>query len=101
LTLSAGALLVAPFVTSIQNVALIASPFTGMTELLKEGGYSDVDDGGNVLILVTDDESPLLFRQHINDLWVASNIQLYLDLNAWPQRGKEQAEHLRQERIGF
>jgi hypothetical protein len=32
---------------------------------------------------------------------LASDIQLYLDLINMPGRGREQAEHLRMERIGF
>jgi len=45
--------------------------------------------------------APLLFRQRVHDAWVASDVQLYRDLWAWPRRGREQAAHLRAERLTF
>ncbi len=47
------------------------------------------------------ERSPLLFRQRVHDAWVASDVQLYRDLWAWPRRGREQAAHLRAERLTF
>ena len=51
--------------------------------------------------LVTRERSPLLFRRRIGECWVASDVQLYLDLFSWPARGKEQARHLRAERLPY
>lgn len=101
LTLSAGAAFVAPFVTAIPVVALIAPRDVELSSILPGAGYEPVDEGENLLVLTAPDDSPMMFRQQINDYWIASNIQLYLDLSSSPQRGKEQAEHLRQLRIGF
>lgn len=57
--------------------------------------------GENVTFFATLDGSPLMFRQQIGDACVASDVQLYLDLWAWPMRGKEQAIHLRKERLAY
>jgi len=37
--------------------------------------------------------------QEVEDLWVVSDIQLYLDLYGYPVRGREQAEHLYGKRL--
>jgi hypothetical protein len=51
--------------------------------------------------LTTRKRSPLMFQRRIDGVQVVSDIQLYLDLFAWPQRGKEQAQHLRAQRLQF
>jgi len=33
-------------------------------------------------------------KRRLGGLWVASDVQLYLDLYDYPVRGREQAEHL-------
>ena len=43
----------------------------------------------------------LLFRERVGGVWLASPIQVYLDLLRGEGRAKEMAEHLRRERIGF
>jgi len=43
----------------------------------------------------------LLFRERISDAWLASPVQVYLDLLRGEGRAKEMAEHLRKERLGF
>jgi len=42
-----------------------------------------------------------LFRQQVGGVWLASPIQVYLDLLRGEGRTKEMAEHLRRERLGF
>jgi predicted transcriptional regulator len=41
------------------------------------------------------------FRQNVGGVWLASPVQVYLDLLRGEGRAKELAEHLRKERIGF
>ena len=53
------------------------------------------------MLLSARDEALFLYRQKVDDLWIASDIQLYLDLWVSLGRGREQAEHLRREKIGF
>ena len=47
------------------------------------------------------DDTPLAFREKAKGLWVANRFRLYGDLRSDPRRGREQADHLRQEVIGF
>ena len=69
--------------------------------LAEATGMTSVDDGANILLLQAKNGTPSLYRQNAGNLALASDIQLYLDLHASSGRGKEQAEHLRRERISF
>jgi hypothetical protein len=100
LTLEAGAHHVAPFVTTFSRLTALVPP-GDYDALARSGGFRPVDEGENVLLLSTPSSAPLLGRHDIDGLSIASDIQLYLDLMAYPRRGKEQAQHLRQTRIGF
>ena len=103
LTLSSGVELVAPYATGSSRFWALVSSSTAsrLDNIAQEAGLQSVDEGESVNLLETEERSPLLFRRQVGDLWVASDIQLYLDLWAWPQRGKEQARHLRAERMEF
>jgi len=103
LTLGSGAQLVAPYGTGAEHgwVLLPASAASRLDEIARAAELQRVDEGETVSFLLTRDRSPLLFRRQVQDYWVASDVQLYLDLWAWPQRGKEQARHLRAERLGY
>jgi len=101
LTGAAAASLVAPFVTAIPVaevwVVAVAAP-----EQLYEAAHADpVTDGQNVVFLQAKDDTPLAFREKTDGLWVANRFRLYADLLRDPRRGREQAEHLRREVIGF
>ena len=43
----------------------------------------------------------LLFRELVDGIWLASPVQVYLDLMRGEGRAREMAKHLRQEKIGF
>jgi len=101
LTLTSGARFVAPFATGNDRLTLLVPPVPALDEVARTAGLDPVDEGETVTFLATRDRSPLLLRRRIDQVWVASDIQLYLDLCASPQRGKEQARHLRAERLGF
>jgi hypothetical protein len=60
-----------------------------------------VNEGANLGVIESRSMGELLFRQKIEGVWVASPIQVYLDLLRSEGRAKEMAEHLRRERIGF
>jgi hypothetical protein len=52
-------------------------------------------EGANLILVQPYYRSSALFHaQKIDRWWVASDIQLYLDLNRYPLRGREQAENL-------
>jgi hypothetical protein len=60
-----------------------------------------VNEGANLAIIEAKSQGELLFRERIGGLWLASPIQIYLDLLRGEGRSKEMAEHFRKERIGF
>jgi hypothetical protein len=101
LTGAAGANLLAPFVTAIPVVEVWAAATAAREELLRGAGAEPVTEGQNVVFLQEKDDLPLAFRAQTNDIWVANPFRLYVDLRRDPRRGREQAEHLRQEVIGF
>lgn len=60
-----------------------------------------VYEGANLGIIEAKSTGELLFREQKDGLWLASSIQIYLDLLRGEGRSKEMAEHFRKERIGF
>jgi hypothetical protein len=60
-----------------------------------------VTEGANFAIIEAKSPGDLLFREKVDGLWLASSIQIYLDLLRGEGRSKEMAEHFRKERIGF
>ena len=103
LTLGSGAQLVAPHGTGTDTVSLLvpASAAAKLGQVAEEAGLEPVDEGETVIFYIARDKSPLLFTRQVQGFSVASNVQLYLDLWAWPRRGREQAKHLRAERLTY
>lgn len=101
LTLAAGAELVAPFATDSGRLAVLVPARADLAGVIREVGLRPAEEGDNVAFLAAGDRAPLLFRQRVGDAWVASDAQLYRDLWAWPRRGREQARHLRAERLPY
>ena len=100
-TLSLGAMHRAPYLTQTDQMALLIPQTVDVSQLMSGAKLKFVDDGANVILLRAKDGASLMYRQEADGLWIASDVQLYLDLNASPGRGKEQAEHLRRERLSF
>lgn len=100
-TLSAGAELVAPFATTVERLTLIVPESVPLQQVIEAAELRPVEDGENIAFMLTPERSPFLFRRRVSDVWVASPIQLYLDLAAWPQRGREQAQHLRSQELPY
>jgi hypothetical protein len=93
--------LVAPFVTAVP-VAEVWATATAAPEELYEGAQADpVIEGHNVVFLQCKDDTPLAFRETVKGVRVANRFRLYIDMRRDPRRGREQADHLRQEVIGF
>jgi hypothetical protein len=98
LTLHSGASLIAPFVR-FTDIHLY---FLGdLSTWIKKLELKPIEFGGTVHLVEPFDEGVFYGVQTINDIKVASNIQLYLDLCNYPARGREQAEFLRKEKINF
>ena len=60
-----------------------------------------VTEGFNLVVIEAGSPGDLLFRERVNGSWLASPVQVYLDLLRSEGRAKELADHLRRERIGF
>ncbi len=101
ITGAAGASLQAPFVTSIPVVEVWVGATISPEDLCDAAQAAPVADGENVMFLQAKDDTPLAFREHLKSLWVTNRFRLYSDLRRDRRRGREQAEHLRREVIGF
>ena len=102
LTLEHGAQRVAPFVHHVPAamVAIVPADIP-WAEVAPAAGFRSVDEGENFVFLASKERTPFLGRMKFDNAWVASPIQLYIDLFAWPRRGREQARHLRSQVLGF
>ena len=90
-----------PCVTSVERLSvLIPQGFTGESAI-QESKLEPAEEGSNMTFLFSKGDAPLLLPRRISGVKVANDVQLYLDLWASPARGKEQAEHLRRERLPF
>lgn len=101
LTGAAAANLLAPFVTAVPVAEVWVGAKTGPEELHDGAGTERVTDGQNVVFLQARDDTPLAFREKADSVWSANRFRVYADLRRDPRRGREQAEHLRHEVIGF
>jgi DNA-binding transcriptional regulator YhcF (GntR family) len=91
----------APFLSSISQVRLRIIKSPESQDAISELGARPVVEGSNLGIIETDAHGGLLFRNQIDNIWLASPVQVYLDLMHREGRSMEMAEHLRKERIGF
>lgn len=98
LTLHSGGRMVAPYVRSNEVHVYIEGT---IGDWAGELDLRPVDSGGNINLVKPYDQGVLDDLQIINGLQVVSNIQLYLDLFNYPKRGREQAEVIRERKIGF
>ncbi len=98
---AAAASLVAPFVTAVPIVQVWVAGKAAPEAVLDAAGAEPVTDGENVVLLQAKDDTALAFREKSDAAWIANRFRLYVDLRGDPRRGREQADHLRQEVIGF
>lgn len=70
-------------------------------DLAEATGAEPVTTGHNVVFLQVRDDSPPVLAQRVDNRRVVHRFRLYVDLLRDPQRGREQAQHLRGEAIGF
>jgi hypothetical protein len=91
----------APFLSSISQIRLRMIKSPESQDAISKLGARPVVEGSNLGIIETDAHGGLLFRNEIDNIWLASPVQVYLDLMHGEGRSMEMAEHLRNERIGF
>lgn len=91
----------APFLSSISQAQIRMLPSVGADMALAEMDARVVNEGANLVVIEAMSAGELLFRQPVGGVWLASPVQVYLDLLRGEGRAKEMAQHLRRERIGF
>jgi hypothetical protein len=91
----------APFLSSVSQVRCRLLMGPAADAAIGELGARVVNEGANLAIMEARSPGELLFREQVGGIWMASPIQVYLDLVRSEGRSKEMAEHLRRERIGF
>jgi hypothetical protein len=100
-TRAAAAMTLAPFVTSVPTVDVwIDSAMTPKT-VAEALDAELVDTGSNLVLTQTPGDVPLAFRREHDGTWLVNPMRLYYDLRKDPRRGREQADRIRQEVIGF
>ena len=65
-----------------------------VNDLVKRMDLKSVTSGENVTIITPLDDGVFYDMRHMGEMWVASPIQLYLDLNLLGDRGKEAADYI-------
>lgn len=100
-TAEAAAQRYAPFLTGVSAVRtrMLAGPAADAS--VAELGARVVNEGSNLIVLETKSAGELLFSEQIGGIWLASPVQVYLDLLRGEGRAKELADHLRREKIRF
>ena len=91
----------APFLSSVSQVRARVLIGADADAAISDLGARIVNEGANLAIFEAKSPGELLFREKVGGLWLASPVQIYLDLLRGEGRSKEMAEHFRKERIGF
>jgi len=95
-TLTSGVSLVAPSLRYKRVFTYIKNSLESVAHAL---GWKEVPSGQNVSLLEPYDEGIFYGRQDINGAKVVSDIQLYLDLQSYKERGEEAANFLLERRL--
>jgi hypothetical protein len=101
ITQEAAAQRYAPFLSAISRVACRIVPGSAADNAVSELDARVVTEGANLVVIETKSLGEFLFKEQVDSLWLASPVQVYLDLLCSEGRAQEMAEHLRRERIGF
>ena len=98
---AAAALWLAPFVTSVPVVEVWISRRTDAKTAATAAQAELVQTGHNLLLLQDRDDGALAFSDERDGIHLVNPFRLYKDLLRDPRRGREQAQRIRQEVIGF
>lgn len=91
----------APFITAVPVTDIWVTQGVELTEAARVAGAEPVATGHNLILAHAEGDAPLAFRAAHDGISIVNPFRLYLDLRRNPRRGREQAERLRQEVIGF
>lgn len=82
------------------NVVHIYLQDKAMISKYEKLNLKSVDNGENLVFLIPYYKNSVFYnKQNINNLWVVSNLQLYLDLYHYPLRGREQADKIYEHKL--
>jgi IclR helix-turn-helix domain len=98
---AAAAARVAPFVTAVPVTEIWVSAVAAPDDLLAAAGAEPAETGHNLVLTEAKGDEPLAFRREVEGIWTVNPVRLFYDLRNDPRRGREQAEALRREVIGF
>jgi len=101
LTQEAAAQIYAPFLSSLSRVACRLAPGKRADEIMMRLGARPVSEGANLDVIETKSRGEFLFRERKESIWLASPVQVYLDLLRSDGRARDMAEHLRKENLGI
>jgi len=65
--------------------------------LINDLGWTEVSSGANVSLLVPYDEGVFFGKSEVDEIWITSALQTYLDLQSVRGRGQEAALVIRKE----
>ncbi len=91
----------APFLTAVTQVRCRMLNSAAADRVLRVLNAELVNMGANFAVIETKSSSELHFKSLVDGIWLASPIQVYLDLIRSEGRSKELAHHLRREVLGF
>ena len=100
-TYEAAAQRYAPFLSSVSHVRCRLLSGHATDAAIGDLDVRVVNEGANLIVIEAKSQGDFLFRERLGSAWLASPIQVYLDLFGGEGRAREMAEHLRKERIGF
>jgi hypothetical protein len=92
---------IAPFVTAVPVSEIWVDAVATLEDLATAVGAEPAETGYNLVLAQTDGGEPLAFRREVEGAWIVNPMRLFYDLRNHPRRGREQAEALRREVIGF
>jgi hypothetical protein len=101
ITGAAAANLLAPFITAVPVTDVWVDDAVPGPQALDTVQADPVERGHNIALLQTPADTGLAFRELHDQITLANRFRIYADLRRDPRRGKEQAEELRREVIGF
>ena len=91
----------APFLSTVSQVRCRLLDNPAADRVLGALDARAVDQGTNLAVIKVKSPDELLFRESVDGIWLASAVQVYLDLMLNEGRARELAKHLRHERIGY
>jgi DNA-binding MarR family transcriptional regulator len=97
----AGAARLAPFITAIPVTDIWVADTVALNDVAAAARADVVQEGHNIVLRQAAGDAPLAFRMKLDHVWTANPFRLFLDLRQDPRRGREQADRLREEVIGF